>query len=150
MLAEAAVVLPAFVLLALLALSLSDLGVARLRAQEAARAAAWKPKGSARAEAERSAAPLADARVELASVSRGAAPMKGPADQDPLVSGWPSRALDTARAEVRLSVPPWPWGGPRKTVEAVHVVDRPGRGDRVGWVRRTTGAEGAPLPRTRP
>lgn len=138
MMVELALVLPVLVLTALLAGSLSEEGVARLRVQEAARVVAWKRAPDTKAEAERSLKPLAGARVEGAR-RRSATFTKGSGDQDPLLGGWASQALGTATAEVELSIPPRPWGGERLRFQASHTVDRGRDGDRKGWVRRTVG-----------
>ena len=116
---ELALVLPILVVMTLLAGSLSEEGVARLRVQEAARAGAWKKTPNTKAEAERSLKPLAGARVESARRRSGKF-LKAPRDQDPLVGGWASQALGTATAEVEISIPPRPWGGERLRFKASH------------------------------
>lgn len=153
MLVEMAVVLPLFALLALLPQVFSEYGLARLRAQEAARCLAWKGHAvkQPKAEAGRSLAPLRQARVESAATTLGATRAPGMSSEDPLVNGWVGRTLGTSKAEVRISVPPLPWGGPRLERSATHVVDigRPtgGKGlDR--WVRDRIGARAPPGVRT--
>ena len=152
MLVEVALGLPLFVLILLLAQTFSELGLARLKAQETARLLAWKglapEKG--KAEASRALSPLARARVEELRVNstRLGIPAATP---DPLTGGWIDRTLGTSRAEVRISVPPFPWGGPRLSRSAVHVVDLgrspPGMTD---WVKGRIGARVPGMPRTTP
>lgn len=152
MLVEVALVLPLFVLILLLARSFSELGLARLKAQETARLLAWKglPSDKARVGASRALAPLARAHIEEVRVSptRLGSPA---ATADPLTGGWIDKTLGTSRAEVRISVPPFPWGGARLARSAIHVVDLgrspPGMSD---WVKDRIGARPAPLPRTTP
>lgn len=145
-LVEAAVALPLFVVLLLVALRLSDLGLAQLKAQEAARSLAWKAHAvkDARAEARRSLPPRMGMRVQEARQSMGPTVAKGLQGEDPVVGGWVGRALGTSKGEVTLSVSPWPWGGKRLSVEATHVVDvgRPaGEGSLVKWVKGRIGAK---------
>ncbi len=150
MLVEVALVLPLFVLLLLLTRTFSELGLARLKAQETARLLAWKglSPDKAKGETSRALSPLARARTEEIKVARTG--LKG-APGDPLSGGWIARTLGTSRAEVRISVPALPWGGPRLARAAVHVVDLgrspPGMSD---WVKDRIGARPAPQPRMTP
>jgi hypothetical protein len=150
MLAEVALVLPLFVLILLLTRTVSELGLARLKTQEAARLLAWKglPSDKARVEASRALLPLARARLEKVQATRTG--LKG-ATGDPLAGGWIDKTLGTSRAEVRISVPPFPWGGPRLERSAVHVVDL-GRSppNMEGWVKGRIGARVPGMPRTTP
>ena len=143
MLAEVALLLPILVALALLPHALSEYGLARLKAQEAARCLAWKGTAASRAgvEARRSLDRLPRARVERASVTVGAT--RAPAGfgaEEPMVGGFVGRARGTSRAEVLLSVGALPWGGSRLGRSAVHVVDLGRGGVTEDWVKGGLGA----------
>ncbi len=147
MMAEVAVVLPLFVLAALLTGWLGEYGLARLKAQEAVRLLAWKGPGlkDAKREAGRCLPPLAGARVEAARASSSPSRRMNLGGDDPLASAWAGKLLGLSRAEVRLSLPPLPWGGARRERAATFEVDlgRPGKG-MDGWVKQTMGAREAP------
>ena len=151
MLVEVALILPLFVLILLLARTFSELGLARLKAQETARLLAWKglPEEKAKAEASRALAPLARAKLEKFQATRQG--LERAASGDPLTGGWIEQTLGTSRAEVHVSIPPFPWGGPRLVCSAIHVVDLgrspPGLTD---WVKERTGAKVPGMPRTTP
>ncbi len=147
MMAEVAVILPLFVLAALLAGWLGEYGLARLKAQEAVRLLAWKGQTvkDAKREAARCLPPLRDARVPQARASAVASSRLATKGDDPLFSGWAGQLLGLSRAEVHLSVPALPWGGGRRERSATFEVDlgRPGKGME-SWVKGTIGAREAP------
>ena len=151
MLTEVAVILPLFVTAALLAGWLGEYGLARLKAQEAARLVAWKGEAvkDAKREAARCLPPLKGTRIQEARASASPSSRLGTSKSgdDPLFSGWGGRLLGLSRAEVRLSTGPLPWGGGRRERTAAFEVDlgRPGKGSGMeDWVKRTIGAREAP------
>ena len=141
MLVEAGLVLPIFVLILLLIGVMGDRALAGMKAEEEARRAAWKGVAEKRRTSER-------VRLERCERVMGAnrAP-SGMGSEDPMVGGWMSRTLGTSRAEAEASSPPFPWGGKRLRMSAVHVVDlgREAKG-LTDWVKSKGGMRSPPNP----